>query len=231
MPSLTIIYNFARMGGVGRSGRISFKTRKHNQNSQQPRSDAMPYKTVLFSMFLTLLSVGASAADFGVNLGIATGDGDADLSGSPTVSNFEVDTQQINFALNACSDCPLFNYRLNVGPTIANIDYPEFGLSDDGSGISVINTFGVKLLNKDNFKIWVGASLYAAGLVVDGDVSDNDAASVWGGGPTLGLDLKVPDGTIFSFELGYRDLEVDIDQDVDVDYTVKQTAFSLSILW
>lgn len=193
-------------------------------------------KTTALLLCALFTAPAALAAQFGVNLGATDGDGEADFSGSPIVAEFDVQTQQLNFAMNACETCRWFNYRLNLGYTRAELDYgrnPFTGttVTDDADGLNITNTFGLKLVNGAGFKFWIGASVYLAGMAVDGDISDDETASVWGVGPTIGMDFRTPEGVTLSLELGARDLEVDINTDALEDYEIEDTSLRLSVLF
>src|SRR5690606_35410855 len=149
----------------------------------------------------------ALAMQFGINMGGTTGEGEATIVGTNITPEFDVETSEIGFALNACEDCRWFNYRLGVSYTSANLEYGEFfgtTWEDDADGLNITNTFGLKLVNQNGFNFWVGPTIHIAGMVVDGDVSDDETASIWGIGPTMGLDFTTPEGVTLAVELSAR---------------------------
>lgn len=182
------------------------------------------------ALFLgSLLTAPALGMEFGLTSGGTYGDGDADYSGYPRANGFDLRTQDIGFAMNVCEYCGWVNYRLNVVYTVGDVDYGRF--DDEAKGLSISNTLGLKLVNRRNFRMWLGASVYAVGLIFDGDLSNEDDVSVWGYGPTVGMDFRTPEGVTISLELAGRDLQADINNDWDSDYEINDAAIRLSFLF
>jgi hypothetical protein len=182
---------------------------------------------------LFVLSIGANAEQYGVNMGFSKADANAttDYFG-PTISHdFTTETRQLAFAFNACEDCKLINYRLHAGYMNADVDYNLFDFKDDGHGYIITNTLGFKVVHKHNVRVWVGASYHYGQVKLKGDVSYKGKADIEGYGPTIGVDLDVPDGTTLSFELEFRDLDVTTNQDIIDKYTLDDIAFSLTVLF
>lgn len=189
----------------------------------------MTFHCLALILGMLLAAPSALAMEFGLMSGGGYGDGDADYSGYPRAAGFDLRTQDIGFAINACEYCGWLNYRLNVAFTKGSVDYGQF--EDDAKGLSITNTLGVKLVNRKAFRMWLGASLHTAGLILDGDRSNDDDASVWGYGPTVGMDFRTPEGVTISLELAGRFLQADINNDWHSDYDINDAALRLSFLF
>lgn len=86
-------------------------------------------------------------------------------------------------------------------------------------------------MNNTGFKFWIGGERLCCRNARRGDFSDDETASIWGVGPTIGMDFRTPEGVTLSFELGARDLEADIDIDALEDYDIEDTSLRLSVLF
>ncbi len=182
--------------------------------------------TLLVSLFVSQFS---NAAQLGFSLGTADGDGDVSVPGFAN-SDIDVSITQASFVLNACEICSVFNYRLNVGYMVGDVDY-GFSTSDDIIGLNVSNTFGFKLVNCNNFKLWLGASIFSSLIVVDGDVSDQDGSLMYGIGPTVGMDFGVGNDSAIGIELSLRDLHAEIDGDIIEDYDFDDLLIQVSFMF
>lgn len=186
-------------------------------------------KATLISICLFLSISSANAVQLGFGLGLASGDGD--ITDDFATYSVDTDARLLSFALNACEDCGVFNYRLHAGYEFATYDFP-FGFKEDYEGISVANTFGFKVVNQDQFKLWLGASVHASVMLLDGyDEDDADGIVYFGFGPTVGLDVGIGQSSTLSFELSIRDLNGDSGDDFVEDADIEDVVFQVSFLF
>ncbi|HKY91348.1 MAG TPA: hypothetical protein VJM11_09925 [Nevskiaceae bacterium] len=192
-----------------------------------------------FLATMALMPQSASAVQYGVAFGGATGEGDFEVDdGSNAKVDFDLTTGEVGFALGLGKSSPLLVYRLNAGIIAGEVEYePDLfdeDISDDLAGVVINNTLGFKFVNGPTMRVWAGGTAYLSAFTLDGDVADEADATFIGIGPTLGMDFDAGGSMTISLELAWRFLNVDVEEDDELpldEIKADDIALRLSLLW
>ena len=130
---------------------------------------------------------------------------DVDNAGS---TDFTFNHYVFGFALDTCTSADrLFNYRLNIGFSVADLKASAGGGSQSttGYGFDMKHTFGFGIFRNHIVRVWAGPAI---GLYVDAftpDWPDVDAVAAVGGGagPVVGANFHITGFLSVAVSTGY----------------------------
>ena len=180
---------------------------------------------LFFSLFFILSSSSAMAIGLGPYFNYEIGNmtlTDIDYGWYSDEDELDIDNRRIaiGFLLDTCtSQDSLFNYRLNIGYGISNVE-PDVDNSEDtdGGGFDMKHTFGFGVLRTSAVRLWIGPSIK---LYVDAYSEDDVDLIVVGagGGPEFGVNIHtgglVSIGLTFGLNFNFVSVSASGDDDLD----------------
>ncbi len=147
---------------------------------------------ILFSLGLILILSSSSAMAIGLGPYFNYDIGNMDLESADSSVDIDADNKRmaIGFLLDTCtSQDSLFNYRLNIGYGISDVEI-EGATEGDGTGFDMKHTFGFGLLRNSHVRLWLGPAIKLYADVISLDGTEDDLVTFgFGAGPEVGVNI------------------------------------------